>query len=57
MRAKAGMTRSRALRPDDAEAQRARRATANGILTMLKAALNLAYRERPGSPRRRLAAG
>ncbi|MBV8521574.1 MAG: hypothetical protein JOY71_05500 [Acetobacteraceae bacterium] len=51
------MTRSRALRPDDAEAQRARRATANGILTMLKAALNLAYRERPGSPRRRLAAG
>ena len=35
----------RELNPDDVDAHRARRATANGILTMLKAALNLAYRE------------
>jgi integrase len=39
-------TKVRKVRPaKDADAKRARRATANGILTMLKAALNLAYRE------------
>jgi integrase len=37
--------RSRPLAADDADAHRARRATANGILTLLKAALNLAYRD------------
>ncbi len=41
----ASKPRYRELVPDDADAHRARRATANGILTMLKAALNLAYRE------------
>jgi integrase len=37
--------RVRALAADDADAHRARRATANGVLTLLKAALNFAYRE------------
>ncbi len=35
----------RALAADDADAHRARRATANAVLTLLKAALNLAFRE------------
>lgn len=37
--------RMRVLPSDDVDAHRARRATANGVLTLLKAALNLAYRE------------
>jgi integrase len=37
--------RTRATPSDDVDAHRARRATANGVLTLLKAALNLAYRE------------
>jgi integrase len=37
--------RVRAVPPHDADAQRARRATANGVLTLVKAALNLAFRE------------
>lgn len=41
----AKVRRSRPLAADDADAHRARRATANGILTLLKAALNLAYRD------------
>lgn len=36
-------TAPRQVAPDDAEGQRARRSTANRILTVLKAALNLAY--------------
>ncbi len=43
--AAATVRRFRTLAADDAEAHRARRATANGILTLLKAALNLAYRD------------
>ena len=35
----------RTLAPDDADAHRARRATANGVLALLKAALNFAYGE------------
>ena len=42
---KATKQRTRSVATDDADRNRARRATANGILTMLKAALNLAYRE------------
>jgi integrase len=37
--------RVRQLAPHDADAHRARRSTANGILTLLKAALNFAYGE------------
>jgi integrase len=37
--------KTRALDPDDAEAVRRRRATANRVLTVLKAALNYAFRE------------
>jgi len=43
--AKAAQHRPRKLAPTDADSHRARRATANAILTLLKAALNLAYRE------------
>ena len=35
----------RAIAEDDADGKRARRSTANNVLTLLKAALNLAYRE------------
>jgi integrase len=47
LRTSAGATRQRvrALPSDNADALRARRATANRILTQLKAALNLAFRE------------
>ncbi len=45
VRAKAGSTATRKIDQDDAEATRARRATANRILTVLKAALNLAYQD------------
>lgn len=37
--------RVRSLAPGDADAHRARRATANGVLTLLRAALNFAYGE------------
>ncbi len=43
--ATAPQRRVRELPPDDADAHRARRATANGVMTLLKAALNLAWRE------------
>jgi integrase len=43
--ASAEKMRERILAPDDADAHRARRATANGVLTLLKAALNFAYGE------------
>jgi integrase len=43
--ARASSPRVRALASDDPDAFRARRATANRILTQLKAALNLAFRE------------
>jgi integrase len=43
--ANATSRRTRKLAPKDADGHRARRATANAILTLLKAALNLAYRE------------
>lgn len=39
---------TKAFASDDEDAVRARRATANRVLTILKAALNHAYRERPG---------
>jgi hypothetical protein len=42
---------------DDEDARRARKATANRILTMLKAALNRAFQARPGLLRQRLAQG
>jgi hypothetical protein len=38
--------KTRAIRPDDEEEKRSRKATANRLLTVLKAALNLAYHER-----------
>jgi integrase len=41
----AAAQRVRSMAADDTHARRARRATANRILTLLKAALNLAYRE------------
>lgn len=44
-KAKAKKLRVRVVVPTDANAQRARRATANRILTVLKAALSFAYRE------------
>ena len=43
--------------PDDEDARRARKATANRILTMLKAALNRAFHAEPGFFRQRLAQG
>jgi integrase len=42
----AKVQKTRAVRPDDEEEKRSRKATANRILTVLKAALNLAYHER-----------
>lgn len=45
VRSKEGRIATRALDATDADATRARRATANRVLTVLKAALNLAYRE------------
>ncbi len=47
LRTKATATKqaTRKIAPDDAEGQRARRATANRILTVLKAALNLAFQD------------
>lgn len=45
VRAPEGQTATRAIDATDAEATRARRATANRLLTILKAALNLAYRD------------
>jgi integrase len=45
VRAKEGMIATRPLDAADADATRARRATANRVLTVLKAALNLAYRD------------
>lgn len=45
VRATEGKTATRALDATDADATRARRATANRVLTVLKAALNLAYRD------------
>ena len=44
-KATAEKRRTRPLAADDADAHRARRATANAVLTLLKAALNLAFRE------------
>ncbi|GBR75593.1 phage integrase [Acidiphilium acidophilum DSM 700] len=45
VRSREGKVATRALDAADADATRARRATANRLLTVLKAALNLAYRE------------
>ncbi len=45
VRSKEGKIATRPLDATDAEATRARRATANRVLTILKAALNLAYRD------------
>lgn len=45
VRSKPGMVATRKVDASDAEATRARRSTANRILTVLKAALNLAYRD------------
>lgn len=45
VRSKEGKIATRPLDATDAEATRARRATANRLLTILKAALNLAYRD------------
>ncbi|HQT59671.1 MULTISPECIES: site-specific integrase [unclassified Acidiphilium] len=45
VRAKAGATATRKIDHNDADATRARRATANRVLTTLKAALNMAYRD------------
>ncbi|WP_287850322.1 site-specific integrase [Acidiphilium sp.] len=45
VRAKAGSTATRKIDHADDDATRARRATANRILTVLKAALNLAYQD------------
>ena len=45
VRSKEGKVATRALDATDADATRARRATANRVLTVIKAALNLAYRE------------
>lgn len=44
-KATAEKRRTRPLAVDDADAHRARRATANAVLTLLRAALNLAFRE------------
>ena len=45
VRAKAGSTATRKIDHDDADATRARRATANRVLTTLRAALNMAFRD------------
>src|SRR4029450_4311720 len=45
----AKVQKTKAIRPDDEEEKRSRKATANRILTVLKAALNLAYHERYGA--------
>ncbi|MCU4161761.1 site-specific integrase [Acidiphilium sp. AL] len=45
VRSKDGALATRALDASDVDATRARRATANRVLTVLKAALNLAYRD------------
>jgi integrase len=42
----ANVQKTKAIHPDDEEEKRSRKATANRILTVLKAALNLAYHER-----------
>lgn len=45
VRSKTGTIATKALNATDADATRARRATANRVLTVLKAGLNLAYRD------------